>query len=542
MLFRSGGSGCGAAWIAEPGFPAAWGNAPFTADWGRGVIYRHAVKPNISLQVIAVLAVAGLGVWVLRHSRASRLGKWLLVAAVWAPVWAVTPWGPIQLINNGNSGFVGWRWRWAVAPDAALAVVDASPADRLDWRETDRDYPSFLGGGYWAEVAGVPLEADWQSHPPKLLWKQPIGAGWSAFAIVGDFAVTQEQRGNQELVVCYELRTGAVAWSHADQTRWDPSGPGALGGVGPRATPTIHAGRVYTHGATGMLNCIDAATGELVWSHDTHREYGVDNLSWGKADSPLIVDDNVVVSVGAADDHSLIAFNRETGEEAWAAGSRRSSYASPVLAEIAGTRQILVVNENFLTAHDAATGSVLWEHPWPGDSNGNASASQPVPVGGNRVFLSKGYGVPSQLIQVTREPAQGASDDAWATEVVWSKPVLRTKLGNVVIRDGVVYGIDDIDMDAAELETGKRRWKKRRRPELGHGQIMLVGDKVLVISESGELVLIAVDGEEYRELAKLQAIEGVTWNNLALSGPYLLVRNAQEAACFELPLAPAPAL
>jgi outer membrane protein assembly factor BamB len=496
---------------------------------------------NVSLQIALVLALGGLSTWTLRSSGLASPKRWWAAALIWTPVWAISPIGPVQLINNGNTGIADWRWRWAPAHDETLERAVAAPTVQLDWKETDRDYPRFLGNGNWAEVKGVELEADWNANQPKLLWKQPIGAGWSGFAIVGDYAVTQEQRGDQEMVVCYELKTGKVAWSHADEARWDPSGPGALGGVGPRATPTIHQGRVYTHGATGILNCIDARSGKLIWRHDTLAEYGAENISWGKSDSPLIVDDNVVVSVGGLDNKSLVAFNCETGAEAWAAGSHRSSYASPVLTEIAGVRQILAVNENFLTAHDAATGEVLWEHPWPGDSNGNASASQPVPVGEDRIFLSKGYGIQSQLVEVSRELAQDSGDDKWSTAVVWSKPVLRTKLGNVVIRDGVIYGIDDIDMDAAELETGKRRWKKRRRPELGHGQIILVGDKILVISESGELVLLAADPKKYRELAKLQAIEGVTWNNPAISGKYLLVRNAEEAACFELPLAATPA-
>lgn len=503
---------------------------------------------NVSLQVALVLALGGLSIWTLRSSGLPAPQRWWAAALIWTPVWAISPLGPVKLINNGNTGVADWRWRWAPAHDETLTQTVAAPTVRLDWKETDRDYPRFLGNGYWAESKGIELEPNWKAHHPKLLWKQPIGAGWSGFAIVGDFAVTQEQRGDQEMVVCYELKTGQVAWSHADEARWDPSGPGALGGVGPRATPTIHDGRVYTHGATGILNCIDAPTGKLLWSHDTLAEFGAENISWGKSDSPLIVDDNVVISVGGLNNNSLVAFDRETGDVVWAAGSRRSSYASPVLTEIAGVRQILVVNENFLTAHDAATGEVIWEHPWDGDSNGNASASQPVPVGDDRILLSKGYGIQSQLIQVSRTsvgaaaqgtPSEGAT---WSTEIIWSKPVLRTKFGNVVIRDGVVYGIDDIDMDSADLATGKRNWKKRRRPELGHGQIMLVGDKILVISEAGELVLIAADPGKYRELAKLQAIEGVTWNNPALSGPYLLVRNAEEAACFELPLAPLPPL
>ena len=497
---------------------------------------------NITLQVTPVLAVAGFSLWALRKSHFPARGRQLLAAFVWIPVWIVSPLGPVELVNNGNTGIVGWQWRWAPTHDQTLAKVKAAPKVQLDWHETPRDYPRFLGNLYWAEAKGLDINPDWNAQPPKLLWKQPIGAGWSAFAIVGDYAVTQEQRGDQEMVVCYELKTGKVAWSHADNARWDPSGPGALGGVGPRATPTIHDGRVFTHGATGIFNCIEARTGELVWSHDTLKEFGAENISWGKADSPLIVDDNVVISVGGGNDSSLIAFNQETGDLAWSVGSRRSSYASPVLTELAGVRQIVVVNENFLTAHDAATGEVLWEHPWDGDSNGNASASQPVPVGGDRIFLSKGYGIQSQLLQVTHVQAADEDEEKWSADIVWSKPVLRTKLGNIVVRDGIIYGIDDIDMDAAELETGKRRWKKRRRPELGHGQIMLVGDKILIISESGELVLLAADPKKYRELAKLQAIEGITWNNLALSGPYLLVRNAEEAACFELPLVAPPAL
>lgn len=497
---------------------------------------------NITLQVTPVLAVAGFSLWALRKSHFSPRGRQLLAAFVWIPVWIVSPLGPVDLVNNGNTGIVGWRWRWAPTHDQTLAKVKAAPKVQLDWHETPRDYPRFLGNGYWAEAKGLDITPDWNAQPPKLLWKQPIGAGWSAFAIVGDYAVTQEQRGDQEMVVCYELKTGKVAWSHADNARWDPSGPGALGGVGPRATPTIHDGRVFTHGATGILNCIDARTGELLWSHDTLKEFAAENISWGKSDSPLIVDDNVVISVGGGNDSSLVAFNQETGDVAWSAGSRRSSYASPVLTQLAGVRQIVVVNENFLTAHDAATGEVLWEHPWDGDSNGNASASQPVPVGGDRIFLSKGYGIQSQLLQVTHAQAADEDEEKWSADIVWSKPVLRTKLGNVVVRDGIIYGIDDIDMDAADLETGKRRWKKRRRPELGHGQIMLVGDKILIISESGELVLLAADRKKYRELAKLQAIEGITWNNIALSGPYLLVRNSEEAACFELPLVAPPAL
>ena len=468
---------------------------------------------NVALQATIVLAMLGGSIWAVRSSGLPRRQRWSLAALIVAPLWAVSPLGPVQLVNNGDTGIEGWRWRWGIKPDERLEMINARPTKRIEWRTTPQDYPAFLGGEYWAEVEGVELDPEWSVRPPKPLWRQPIGAGWSGFAIVGDYAITQEQRGESELVVCYEARTGNVVWTHADKARWDPGGGGALGGVGPRATPTVHDARVYTHGATGIVNCLDAATGELLWSHDTLEEYGVENVLWGKAGSPLIVDDKVVISVGGAEKNSLVAFAQHDGKQAWAAGSRRSSYATPVLAELHGVRQILTVDEDAVTGRRADSGQFLWEYPWLGKSDGNASTSQSVPVGENRVLLTKGYGAPAELIEVSHN--DGAK---WAAEQVWKRPVLRTKMGNVVVRDGFAYGIDDIDLECVEIATGQRQWKKRRRPAFGHGQIILVGDVILVLSESGELVLVEASPKKFNELASLQAIEGVTWNNPAIAG------------------------
>jgi outer membrane protein assembly factor BamB len=347
---------------------------------------------------------------------------------------------------------------------------------------------------------------------------------------VGKHAITQEQRGPNELVVCYDLATGKIQWSHQDDVRWDPGGSGGLGGVGPRATPTVAGGRVYSVGATGTLNCLEAPTGKLLWSHDTLREENAVQVMWGRACSPIVVGDWIVVSVGGSENSSLVAYDAGTGKRVWGAGNRQSSYATPVLATLAGVEQIVVVNQDFVTSHDAATGAVLWEHAWPGNSDSNASNSQPVPVGDDRLLLSKGYSIPAQLVKVTLD------GKAWKTDIVWEKSVLRTKMSNVLVRDGFVYAIDDIDLVCVELATGKRKWKSRRRPEVGNGQIMLVGDVIIVLSESGEVLLIEANPKKYRELGSFQAIEGVTWNTVALSRDTLLVRNAEEAACFKLPL------
>jgi outer membrane protein assembly factor BamB len=525
-----------------PWFPILWPSSlagiwAFAWYW-----FEDRGYPNSAIHAAVIFTVMGWAGWTILCSNWAAGRRWgvagLLLGMLAAFYFRLLP---FELINNGDVGIVGVRWRWA-EPDRDLDTEAIRPGKTLDWQSTPHDYPNFLGDGYWAEVLGVMLESDWQENPPTEMWRQRIGAGWSSFALVGDYAVTQEQRGENELVTCYEIRTGNLMWTHADKVRFDPEGGGSLGGVGPQATPTVYERRVYTHGPTGIVNCLDATTGALLWSHDTVEEFQVENLIWGKASSPIVVGELVVVSVGDArantqasfsqEGNSLVAFDRVSGEVVWKAGDRRSSYATPVLTTLAGTQQIIVVNEDFVTSQRAEDGVILWEHPWPGKSDGNASTSQPVLVGGDRLFLSKGYGIGSQLVQVVNEGQR------WHTETIWKQAWMKTKLCNVVIRDGYVYGLDDVNLLCIDLATGKKRWKKRREPGFGHGQIMLIGDVILLLTEAGELLLVEASPDKYQELAAIQALDPdlVTWNNPAFSSPYLLVRNAEEMACYELPV------
>lgn len=505
--------------------------------------------------LVAGASIAILSLWYVRYGGGPKRRRQVLVGGVWlAIVGFLMLFRPVY---NGDMGVYGWRLRYANDPDERLGAI-ASAGDARDWQTTPQDYPRFLGNGHWAEVMGVELETDWKSQPPVEVWRRPIGAGWSAFSVAGRYAVTQEQRGTQELVTCYRLDTGEPVWVHADAARFDPAGVAeGLGGVGPRATPTIHGSRIFTMGATGIVHCLDAVTGQSLWSHDVPAKFGTAVPPWGKSCSPLVVGDMVVVSAGApapavaansdgpaADqlridtpgETSLVAFDVETGSVRWAAGSRKSSYASPVLAELAGERQVLIANESYVTAHRAADGAVLWEHPWGDANDQTASASQPIPLPGDRVFLSKGYGVGASLLSVARKP-----DGAYFVQPLWRpavKRVMKTKLCNVVVRDGYVYGLDDVLLECIDLETGDIRWKKRRSPEFGHGQIMLIGGVILVLSETGELALVEASPERYIELASIRVLDDayVTWNNPAFAPPYLVVRNGHEAACFRLPM------
>lgn len=496
--------------------------------------------------IIALLNLAWIGplVWLLFHwqpiRRLNRGSKWAL--RIGAVVLAVVGFRSIDVDYDGDSRWRAIRFSWSADPDEQLDSLDAASVAE-NWQSTPNDYPRFLGEGYWAEVSDVRLAGDWQANPPELLWKQPIGAGWSAFAVVGDYAVTQEQRGEDELVVCYRVSDGSVVWTHADAARHDPATmAGGLGGVGPRATPTIHDGRVYTMGATGIVNCLDARTGAAVWTHNLPEEYDIAPLYWANSGSPLVVPTaNIVVINGGSNSdesldeqerHSILAFDRDNGDLVWQAGPPTTSYASPVYAEIAGTPQVVQVNEATVGGYSVNDGAELWQHEQPGSSAANASCSQPIPLPDDRILVCKGYSIGARLLQI--EPAEGGRQTATR---LWKKTVLKTKLANLVVRDGYAYGLDHTLMSCVEIETGKVQWKKRRRGSLGHGQILLVGEHLFVLSETGEGVLLECNPNKYVELTAMQMLtdEGINWNNPALSGSHLLLRNNLEAACYRLP-------
>lgn len=442
-------------------------------------------------------------------------------------------------------GFTGEMYprfalRFRAPPPRAVkpfeAASDSSEETGIDLATTTPfDFPNFLGPGRDQSVENVVLSRDWQTQPPKLLWKQPIGTGWSGFAIVNHYALTLEQQGTIEFATCYDVKTGELQWSHGTETRYEL----LVAGTGPRSTPTIDEGRVYTFGATGWLSCLDGATGRALWKHNLREMYDISDaeehaaIQFGRSNSPLVINDLVVIPVGGPlgkKRAGLVAFHKHTGERVWEGDDRNASYSSPVPATIGGVPEILIVNEDSVSGHDPQTGRTLWEFPWLGTTSGDANVSQAVPVGNDRVFLSKGYVRGAALLKIDSGP-----DGTQTARDLWKNPqVLKTKFTNVVLYSGYVYGLSDGILECVDLESGKRAWKDGR---YGHGQILLVGDLLLVLSETGELVLIQPDPREKNHvLSRMQVLEGKTWNPLALSGKYLLVRNAEQAACYEMPL------
>lgn len=425
---------------------------------------------------------------------------------------------------KGTSGdltpIIGWRFQ---SDDLAVPESTAAVAEAEKTIVGAADFPQFFGPNRDGKLPGPALAVDWKTQPPVELWRKEVGPGWSGFAVAGRFAVTQEQRGELETVVCYDLASGDVLWTHTDPARYFTT----LGGLGPRASPTIDGEWVFAQGATGVLNCLKLRSGESVWSLNILDDNAAVLPQWGVAGSPLILDDLVVVNPGGPTRRSIAAYNKATGERAWSGGSNRAQWSSPVLATIGGVRQILMFGDEGIAGHDADGGKVLWGHPWKG---GHPHVSMPVALDGDRVIVSSGYGTGSEMLKIT------ASDSGdFKVDRVWKSMAMKAKFVNLIHLDGFIYGLDDGSLACMNADTGQRAWKGDR---VGHGQILLVGKVLLLMSENGEAVLLDPNPEEQRELTRFQALSGKTWNPPALAGEYLMVRNDKEAACFRLSAIP----
>lgn len=483
--------------------------------------------PIRQMRVIETFIVSFVGVlllllWFLFFSRARPLWRWLALAAVGVAAVFFSQFVTISGVTGDLVPILGWKGGGS-GGGGEVALAGGPGAAGAG------GYPQFLGPRRDGTVRGVRLARDWETSPPREVWRRPVGEGWSGFAIAGQRAVTQEQHGPEERLVAYDLATGEELWHQAQPARYETT----IGGIGPRATPTIAAGRVFALGATGVLTAVDLETGELFWRRDVLAEHEATNPEWGKSCSPLVVDGRVVVSAGGVSGGSLVAYDAETGELAWAAGSDRSSYSSPVLAELAGTRQIVIMNAGSFAGHDPATGEMLWDHPWPADQ---PNVAVPLLLPGDRILGSSGYGIGAKLLALSADGgADGdGGDDGLRASMVWESPRLKAKFTNPVLHEGYVYGHDDGVYVCLDPATGERCWKRGR---YGHGQTILAGDLLLVTTEKGDVVLIDPSPEEHRELGRFSALSGKLWNPPALAGNYLALRTDREAVLYELPTA-----
>jgi outer membrane protein assembly factor BamB len=403
-------------------------------------------------------------------------------------------------------------------PASPTAVInpEKSGADP-DGATTTANWSGFRGPKRDGVIRGVRIETDWSQSKPVELWRRPVGPGWSSFAVRGNLIYTQEQRGDDEIVACYNLTTGEPVWRHRDAARFYESNAGA----GPRATPTLSNGRVYTFGATGILNALNARDGSVVWSRNAASDTKTKVSAWGFASSPLVVGDFVVVATAGV----LAAYDAATGNPRWQGPADKGGYSSPQLATINGVAQILLLNGEGATSVAPADGKLLWKHEWSGDG-----IVQPAVLAGSDVLLGSGSGM---AVVGLRRVAVTRGDAGWSVEERWTSNGLKPYYNDFVVHKGLAFGFDGSILACIDLNDGKRKWKGGR---YGHGQLVLLPDQdlLLVLSEEGELALVRAISEQFTELARFKAIEGKTWNHPVLVGDVLLVRNGEEMAAFRL--------
>jgi outer membrane protein assembly factor BamB len=410
-------------------------------------------------------------------------------------------------------------------PPAEAAVAAPAPEPTpLATVKAKAKWPGFRGPLRDSAVHGVRIDTDWSSNPPVELWRRPIGPGWSSFAVQGDLIYTQEQRGDEEIVSCYNLTTGKPVWGHRDAARfWESNG-----GAGPRGTPTLSNGRVYTFGGTGIVNALDARSGAVVWSHNAAKDTGAETPGWGFSSSPLVVNDVVIVAASGR----LIAYDAADGHERWRGPANGAGYSSPHLATIDGVDQVLLLRGARTTSVAPADGAVLWEYTM----DPAVSIVQPAITSDGDVLIAAGDmmgGTGIRRITIAHESGK------WATKERWSSSGLKPYFNDFIVHEGYAYGFDGNILACIDLADGTRKWKGGR---YGNGQIVLLADQglLLVSSEEGELALVSATPDKFTEIARVPAIEGKTWNHPVLVGNILLVRNGEEMAAFRLATSEAP--
>jgi len=507
---------------------------------GLAVLILGYVAANVlaheSMQMVLVvhglpfvcLAFVGWAVWSRNKLPSERTPSMVASVVVACLVWTLVR-------TDGVTGDLGvdFAWRWASsAEERYLAARSAAPTLEPQRApavlvETVPDWPGFRGANRDGVVRGVRLDTDWSASPPALLWKRPIGPGWSSFAIASGRLYTQEQQGEEEVVTCHAAATGELIWQHRDTARfWE-----SMAGAGPRATPTLTGhGRVVTLGATGILNSLDVSDGSVVWSRNVADDSKATIPDWGFASSPLVVGDLVIVHTGAPDGKAIGAYDRATGEPRWFAAAEGASYSSGHLATVQGTEQVILLTAAGAVSVAPEDGSMLWNHAWP---MSGSRIVQPGFAADGDVLIGTGFGMGLRRIAVDK------TDAGWTTAERWTSLALKPYFNDFVVHRGHVYGFDGRILACVSVEDGERKWKGGR---YGHGQLLLLPeqDLLLVLSEQGEIALVSADSAQFSEVARAEALEGKTWNHPVLVDDVLYMRNGNEMAAFRLPVSADP--
>jgi outer membrane protein assembly factor BamB len=356
------------------------------------------------------------------------------------------------------------------------------------------DWPQILGPARNGVAAADERLADrWPEGGPPQVWQRDVGAGVAGVAVVGDRVFLFHRVGERELLEALDAATGETVWSDGHATSFVPQ---VGGSDGPLCTPIVHEGRVVVFGAQGMLACVDAASGRRVWQRATHREFDANEGYFGAGATPLVVAGRVIVNVGGRKgDAGIAAFDLATGETRWTATREGASYAAPVAALVGGVEHVVMVTRLACLLLDPATGDVRWSFPF-GQRGPTVNAASPVLVGDGRLLVTAAYGIGSVC---------GTFDAAAFTPVWQGTESLASQYATPVLVGGSLYAIDgrdDVppaDLVCLDPTTGRVQWREQR---FGYGTLLAADGKLVVAKTDGELVLVRPDGARLEVLAR----------------------------------------
>lgn len=478
-------------------------------DRYKGGIFLAGALPFLTAGSILVLTLAAVFPWPVRRVLAA--GYLAVCVVVFSMMHVVT-------VASDFTAVTQWRWEQHAASGAAPTTAAVHGTAQVPAQAGANDWPGFRGPNRDASVPGT-FATNW-STPPKQLWKRPVGAGHSSMAVVGDYLFTLEQQGGDELVSCYSAKTGEPVWTNAVKAKHDD----AMGGEGPRSTPTFANGKIYAQSAGGLLQCLDASTGTVVWKQEMTTKDAPNPPMYGFSSSPLVLGDLVIAYADGAGRHDLVAFNAATGAEVWSAAKGTGGYSSPQLFTLEGVPQVLLLNSVGLQSFTPDKGTQLWQYEFKQKQFPRCVQPLHDGKGGFALGLTTDFG--SKLARVTK------SGDTWTAKEEWSNEKHRPYFNDDVGHKGAMYGFDGNRLCCVELATGETKWQGTRYG----GQVMILPDMdlVLVLTEKGRVQLVKADPAAFTEVSGFDAITGKTWNHPAIANGKIYVRNSEEMACYDL--------
>lgn len=445
--------------------------------------------------------------------------------------------------NDGDvARMVMGRWKFRFTKDAyeKLDIPVTTVSDSaLEIEPNDmREFGQFLGpkrdGSYDKAIVRNMLyfDYDWKTNPPEEVWRKDVGKGWGGFSATNGYAITMEQRADKEATVCYDIFTGEIIWTNTSDVFLTTM----MGGIGPRSTPTIDGTRVFTVGGTGIFKCIDLTTGKTIWEKELRKEFTsapddeLKYVMWGRSGSPVVAGDLVIVQGGGPKEGkfvSLVAYNKESGDEVWRAGESQMSYSSPFVTTIHEKPMVVVQSESAVEGFDLKTGEKKWSYERPGNSTQDANCSQPLMLAGHRMLVTKGYGLGAELIEFV-----GGGRELTVRKL-WKNKRLQTKFTSAVQYENYAYGLSNGILECVNIQNGERMWRKGR---YGHGQILRIDSELLIISETGQLSLVKCTPDKFIQFTSIDALKGICWNTICVYGEYVLIRSDEEAVCYKMPM------